>query len=154
MELNQRRIANALRHGFERGGHVLRRGGIRHNDGGHARDHFLFQGHDDRGIHGLHVGVALFLGRSVLDIRRLAGDVATPSDQFVGHKDVQNGQYGMGDRKSTRLNSSHRCISYAVFCLKKKKNTSTTTGELTSSSLDDQPPSTNRMRYITHRCRM
>src|SRR5437762_9018186 len=24
------------------------------------------------------------------------------------------------DRKSTRLNSSHRCISYAVFCLKKK----------------------------------
>src|SRR5437763_9640850 len=27
------------------------------------------------------------------------------------------------DRKSTRLNSSHRCISYAVFCLKKKKDT-------------------------------
>src|SRR5436189_2398788 len=27
------------------------------------------------------------------------------------------------DRKSTRLNSSHRCISYAVFCLKKKKTT-------------------------------
>src|SRR5437764_4727007 len=29
---------------------------------------------------------------------------------------------GTPDRKSTRLNSSHRCISYAVFCLKKKKN--------------------------------
>src|SRR5207248_7575216 len=28
---------------------------------------------------------------------------------------------GMEDRKSTRLNSSHRTISYAVFCLKKKK---------------------------------
>src|SRR5688572_31327575 len=28
-----------------------------------------------------------------------------------------------GDRKSTRLNSSHSQISYAVFCLKKKKNT-------------------------------
>src|SRR5437764_10813658 len=28
------------------------------------------------------------------------------------------------DRKSTRLNSSHRCISYAVFCLKKKKKKS------------------------------
>src|SRR5690625_1917941 len=28
------------------------------------------------------------------------------------------------DRKSTRLNSSHVAISYAVFCLKKKKNTS------------------------------
>src|SRR5207248_9895600 len=29
------------------------------------------------------------------------------------------------DRKSTRLNSSHRTISYAVFCLKKKKNNNT-----------------------------
>src|SRR5437879_10202615 len=32
-------------------------------------------------------------------------------------------EHGAGqeqDRKSTRLNSSHRCISYAVFCLKKK----------------------------------
>src|SRR2546430_8880950 len=29
------------------------------------------------------------------------------------------------DRKSTRLNSSHSQISYAVFCLKKKKNTTT-----------------------------
>src|SRR5207248_11513603 len=29
------------------------------------------------------------------------------------------------DRKSTRLNSSHRTISYAVFCLKKKKKTTT-----------------------------
>src|SRR2546429_6787017 len=28
---------------------------------------------------------------------------------------------GQGDRKSTRLNSSHGYISYAVFCLKKKK---------------------------------
>ena len=28
-----------------------------------------------------------------------------------------------GDRKSTRLNSSHKPISYAVFCLKKKKKT-------------------------------
>src|SRR3712207_7950212 len=31
---------------------------------------------------------------------------------------------GNGDRKSTRLNSSHANISYAVFCLKKKKTTS------------------------------
>src|SRR2546430_4193774 len=30
-------------------------------------------------------------------------------------------QVGPGDRKSTRLNSSHSQISYAVFCLKKKK---------------------------------
>src|SRR5207245_2059452 len=31
--------------------------------------------------------------------------------------------YGVGDRKSTRLNSSHGSISYAVFCLKKKNMT-------------------------------
>src|SRR5207245_4245259 len=31
-------------------------------------------------------------------------------------------QAGRGDRKSTRLNSSHGSISYAVFCLKKKNN--------------------------------
>src|SRR2546426_4606734 len=31
------------------------------------------------------------------------------------------GRRGGGDRKSTRLNSSHLVISYAVFCLKKKK---------------------------------
>src|SRR5690242_21034887 len=35
-----------------------------------------------------------------------------------------NGPAG-GDRKSTRLNSSHMSISYAVFCLKKKKTTTT-----------------------------
>src|SRR5437879_11660250 len=34
-----------------------------------------------------------------------------------------------GDRKSTRLNSSHRCISYAVFCLKKKKKKKNTVKE-------------------------
>src|SRR5689334_23972548 len=32
---------------------------------------------------------------------------------------------GAGDRKSTRLNSSHSSISYAVFCLKKKKKKTT-----------------------------
>src|SRR5437879_10807439 len=34
---------------------------------------------------------------------------------------VARGEKIEADRKSTRLNSSHRCISYAVFCLKKKK---------------------------------
>src|SRR5574341_2125055 len=33
------------------------------------------------------------------------------------------------DRKSTRLNSSHQLISYAVFCLKKKKKNEITTGK-------------------------
>src|SRR5687768_17783198 len=39
---------------------------------------------------------------------------------------TQNG----ADRKSTRLNSSHGYISYAVFCLKKKKQNKTTTNTL------------------------
>src|SRR5262245_62466747 len=36
-------------------------------------------------------------------------------------------QLSQADRKSTRLNSSHLGISYAVFCLKKKKNTNNST---------------------------
>src|SRR5438067_4895475 len=39
------------------------------------------------------------------------------------------------DRKSTRLNSSHVSISYAVFCLKKKKTKQTTT-KVTKHELD------------------
>src|SRR5256884_2239732 len=45
------------------------------------------------------------------------------------HSEVNRGQlsqfierHAVEDRKSTRLNSSHGYISYAVFCLKKKKN--------------------------------
>src|SRR5438067_6299202 len=50
---------------------------------------------------------------------RLAG-------HFAGHSRVAHGAgewvHSTIDRKSTRLNSSHVSISYAVFCLKKKKN--------------------------------
>src|SRR3712207_7100563 len=47
-----------------------------------------------------------------------------PHDDRVEHAGLtQLGLRGVGrDRKSTRLNSSHANISYAVFCLKKKKN--------------------------------
>src|SRR6202521_4666140 len=38
-----------------------------------------------------------------------------------GRHDLPPGQFAKADRKSTRLNSSHLRISYAVFCLKKKK---------------------------------
>src|SRR5438445_9383133 len=38
-----------------------------------------------------------------------------------GHQLHERDRSGAGDRKSTRLNSSHANISYAVFCLKKKK---------------------------------
>src|SRR5688500_62467 len=43
-------------------------------------------------------------------------------EEIVGDFDLKNGV----DRKSTRLNSSHLVISYAVFCLKKKKRRATT----------------------------
>src|SRR5437762_5109383 len=39
-------------------------------------------------------------------------------DRKAKHEQLHDGD--KKDRKSTRLNSSHRCISYAVFCLKKK----------------------------------
>src|SRR2546430_9770575 len=54
--------------------------------------------------------------------------VAELDDPLHGGFDrVQHvGMRPAGDRKSTRLNSSHSQISYAVFCLKKKKNTNST----------------------------
>src|SRR5256886_13134944 len=48
---------------------------------------------------------------------------------------------GLLDRKSTRLNSSHSQISYAVFCLKKKKHTHiATTAVTTKRSLHSTKP--------------
>src|SRR2546421_4961916 len=46
--------------------------------------------------------------------------------RFADHPDLRRllmYEEFVGDRKSTRLNSSHDQISYAVFCLKKKKKT-------------------------------
>src|SRR5437762_7144643 len=49
--------------------------------------------------------------------------VPAAAQQSIHTEDAMT--HGIGhqnkDRKSTRLNSSYRCISYAVFCLKKKK---------------------------------
>src|SRR3712207_7732346 len=64
------------------------------------------------------------LGEGALDAR-LPGERARPGDApRVRPRDSQAGRADpLGqDRKSTRLNSSHANISYAVFCLKKKKN--------------------------------
>src|SRR5437879_13408508 len=49
------------------------------------------------------------------------GDALSPQGHFVDTRQDSDAQRA-GDRKSTRLNSSHRCNSYAVFCLQKKKN--------------------------------
>src|SRR3712207_7705527 len=43
-------------------------------------------------------------------------------------------RHGREDRKSTRLNSSHANISYAVFCLKKKKKTTSASINLNSNA--------------------
>src|SRR5438445_6884725 len=71
-----------------------------------------------------------------------------PADRLVLHPDGHSPRAGRGeggardaaeehprpDRKSTRLNSSHANISYAVFCLKKKKQKPTTRQTTTSSN--------------------
>src|SRR5687768_17732632 len=50
-------------------------------------------------------------------------DLAPPSSlHVIVDVLVETGKQGLRDRKSTRLNSSHGYISYAVFCLKKKNN--------------------------------
>src|SRR5690242_21400748 len=55
--------------------------------------------------------------RLVLDVRYESGVSELRTDP------VRLAQILTKDRKSTRLNSSHMSISYAVFCLKKKKKT-------------------------------
>src|SRR5438034_8523673 len=49
-----------------------------------------------------------------------------PGAVAVGDGPVEADPAAAGDRKSTRLNSSHTVISYAVFCLKKKTKTTNT----------------------------
>src|SRR5438552_9383084 len=50
-----------------------------------------------------------------------AGGIADPHQFRAAHFGAQH-VVGLEDRKSTRLNSSHQIISYAVFCLKKKNS--------------------------------
>src|SRR5438876_9109345 len=56
------------------------------------------------------------------------------------HRDAVDrvrGLHGAGDRKSTRLNSSHPSISYAVFCLKKKKKNKKKNKKLKNSQIEE-----------------
>src|SRR3712207_8324150 len=70
-------------------------------------------------------------GRPVIDSRgqqRTTNNEQLPNDQHQRepqHELPLRNQRERVDRKSTRLNSSHANISYAVFCLKKKKKTNT-----------------------------
>src|SRR5437588_9028799 len=67
-------------------------------------------GHDDHGVHAA--------ARQRPDAQR-AGPCRRPGDHGAR---LRVGTITRRDRKSTRLNSSHTVISYAVFCLKKKKS--------------------------------
>src|SRR5437762_10057768 len=67
------------------------------------------------------------IGKSLVglgqDRKTVSGNVIQKSTPFIRGDYVIQAVNGRGkgkktDRKSTRLNSSHRCISYAVFCLK------------------------------------
>src|SRR5207244_13230617 len=78
------------------------------------------------------------LTAELVDVLRVLGDLfLTPAERDgLGKRDERRGggddhalrrgvleERGITDRKSTRLNSSHQIISYAVFCLKKKNKT-------------------------------
>src|SRR5437762_8596818 len=64
----------------------------------------------------------LFRSR-VVEFREGVGDLHGGDEEFKAFDEARiiGLLFRKRDRKSTRLNSSHRCISYAVFCLKKKK---------------------------------
>src|SRR5688572_32732552 len=62
------------------------------------------------------------LFRSRLEPRLAAAGYARDGARLSRARRLVVGERRRGDRKSTRLNSSHSQISYAVFCLKKKKN--------------------------------
>src|SRR3712207_7112055 len=72
----------------------------------------------------LHDALPIFAHVGAVPVRRdlLLGGLSFHTREVV---DVATGVVGrhqaVGDRKSTRLNSSHANISYAVFCLKKKQ---------------------------------
>src|SRR5207244_13337932 len=62
----------------------------------------------------------------VMEGLQIAAAIADDQADAIGHVEARRpgfarGAAGVQDRKSTRLNSSHQIISYAVFCLKKKK---------------------------------
>src|SRR3712207_7999621 len=71
-----------------------------------------------------HPGARVAPGGAASAVRPVEGqpaDLGHRRARFeVGHR--RPGRLVQGDRKSTRLNSSHANISYAVFCLKKKIN--------------------------------
>src|SRR5256885_8573142 len=68
---------------------------------------------------------------------RSAVSLHAPNDELRDPLALSQGAEGVGqDRKSTRLNSSHLVISYAVFCLKKKKQAGIVPAAVASDASD------------------
>src|SRR5688572_33474569 len=69
----------------------------------------------------LHDALPIFTMGYVVTYEWLHLSYHLPPSSFIGRLGVIRFMRRHQDRKSTRLNSSHSQISYAVFCLKKKK---------------------------------
>src|SRR5438552_4218619 len=81
------------------------------------------QAHRFRGCHPAHTPRVSVIGIGCESFLRFADEVVGRTEHCVlGDDDALRACANRRDRKSTRLNSSHQIISYAVFCLKKKKN--------------------------------
>src|SRR2546422_3162334 len=87
---------------------------------------FFFNDTATTEIYTLSLHDALPISPAADAARRQTRGVLRPVRPGAGFGGECAGQPARRDRKSTRLNSSHGYISYAVFCLKKKKKTSTT----------------------------
>src|SRR5688500_19701492 len=81
---------------------------------------FLLTNTPTTNIYPLSLHDALPISRNALRARAADAAASARRNVLVGG-DATAHQYVPPDRKSTRLNSSHLVISYAVFCLKKKK---------------------------------
>src|SRR5438067_3694610 len=81
------------------------------------------------------------LFRSAIE-RRLSEAVRREPDSFEAHRALA--AFYLQDRKSTRLNSSHVSISYAVFCLKKKKKIKETNSPRRKNTLRQSASSRKR----------
>src|SRR2546422_3390084 len=80
------------------------------------------------------------LGVEEIEHRRFARYRATALDAGIPVTIAHRAPWRGRDRKSTRLNSSHGYISYAVFCLKKKKKKNNTQTQSDDTPLSSQTP--------------
>src|SRR5437867_10025338 len=132
-------------------------------DGGHKRDSVLIEALG-RYVEWVPVCPEVEIGLGTpREPMRLVGDLHAPrlitTNTGVDHTNAMTRfaqqrvreleALNLSDRKSTRLNSSHRTISYAVFCLK-KKNTQPSSHTRPRRPLCDSRPTTRNPRPLPH----